>query len=123
MYPINQIAPLVREFYANIITSAQTFSMVRGVKVSFSASSINMHLGLSDYDDSLCDFIDTIRTDELNRILEETTVDGTDWLPDKGKGVYLCFRPLLKPSAKIWYHFIRTRLIPTTHIETVSKKG
>ena len=52
IHPINPIAPLVRELYANIITGAQTFSMVRGVKVSFSASSINMHLGLSDCVDS-----------------------------------------------------------------------
>ena len=49
-------------------------------------------------------------------------MDGTEWLLDKGKGVYLCSRPALKPSAKIWYHFIRTRLIPTTHIETVNKE-
>ena len=48
IHPINLVAPLVREFYANIITSAQTFSMVRGVNVSFYASSINMHLGLFD---------------------------------------------------------------------------
>ena len=52
IHPINPVAPLVREFYAKIITGAQTFSMVRGVKVSFSASSINMHLGLYDSVDS-----------------------------------------------------------------------
>ncbi|MBW4953958.1 hypothetical protein, partial [Klebsiella pneumoniae] len=89
-HPINLIALLVREFYANIITSAQNFSMVRGAKVSFSASSINMHLGLSDCDDALRDFIDAVGTDELNRILGETTVDGTDWLPVRGNGIYLC---------------------------------
>ena len=49
-------------------------------------------------------------------------MDGTELLPNKGKGVYLCSRPALKPSAKIWYHFIQTRLIPITHIETVSKE-
>ena len=43
-------------------------------------------------------------------------------MSDRGAGVYLCSRPALKPSAKIWYHFIRTRLIPTTHIETVNKE-
>jgi len=96
--------------------------MVRGVKVSFSASSINMHLGLSNCEDALRDFIDIVGTDELNRILGETTIEGTNWLLDRGKGVYLCSRPLLKPIAKIWYHFIRTRLIPNSHIETVSKE-
>ena len=36
-HPQNPIFPLVREFYSNILTSAHTFSMVRGVKISFSA--------------------------------------------------------------------------------------
>ena len=68
MHPINLIVPLVREFYANIITGAKTFSMVRGVKVSFSASSINMHLNLSDCVDSFRDFVDTVGSEELKRI-------------------------------------------------------
>ena len=122
MHPINPIAPLVCEFYANIITGSQTFSMVRGVKVSFSASSINMHFGLLDCEDTLRDSLDMIGTAELNRLLGELAVKGTYWLPDRGKGVYLCSRPLLKPFAKIWYHFIRTRLLPTSHIETVNKE-
>ena len=122
MHPINPIAPLVREFYANIVTGSQTFSMVRGVKVSFSASSINMHLGLLDCEDDLRDSVDMICADELNRLLGELAVEGAEWLPDRGKGVYLCSRPLLKPFAKIWYHFVRTRLLPTSHIETVSKE-
>lgn len=42
-------------------------------------------------------------------------------MPDKGEGTYMCVRPALRPIAKIWYHFIRTHLIPTTHIETVNK--
>ena len=96
--------------------------MVRGVKVSFFASSINMHLSLSDCVDSFRDFFDTVGSEELRRILGEITVEGSEWLPDRGKGVYLCSRPALKPTAKFWYHFIRTRPIPTTHIETVNKE-
>lgn len=121
-HPINPIAPLVREFYANVVTGSQTFAMVRGVKVSFSASSINLHLGLAGYEDNFTDFVETVGSDELDRILRELTVEGTGWLPDRGEGVYLCPRPALKPNPKIWYHFIRTRLLPTTHIESVSKE-
>ena len=33
-----------------------------------------------------------------------------------------CSRLALKPLAKVWYHFIRTQLLPTTHIGIVSKK-
>ena len=45
-HPHNAIISLVREFYANILTANQTFSMVRGIKVLLSASSVNMHFGL-----------------------------------------------------------------------------
>ena len=81
-----------------------------------------MHLGLSDCADTFRDFVDNVGSDELRRILGEIVVEGTDWLPDRGAGVYLCSRPALKPSAKIWYHFIRTRFISTTHIKTVNKE-
>ena len=33
-----------------------------------------------------------------------------------------CSRPALKPLAKVWYHFIRTRLLPTTYIKIVNKE-
>ena len=33
-----------------------------------------------------------------------------------------CSRPALQPLAKVWYHIIRTKLLPTTHIETFSKE-
>ena len=51
--------------------------MVRGVKVSFSASSINMHLVLLDCEDVLRDSVDMIGADELNRLLGELAVEGT----------------------------------------------
>lgn len=41
-HPRNPVVPLVREFYANIISTEPRHSMVRGVKVSFSAQSINL---------------------------------------------------------------------------------
>ena len=60
--------------------------------------------------------------EELERVLQSVTVEGTNWLPNKGQGIFMCARPNLKPLAKVWYHFIRTRLMPTTHIETVNKE-
>ena len=121
-HPSNPILPLVREFYSNIITPDQTFSMVRGIKVSFSAPSINMHFNLEDCDDKFSDMLDSLGGDELERVLHSVTVEGTNWLPNKGQGIFICARPNLKPLAKVWYHFIRTRLMPTTHIETVNKE-
>ena len=59
--------------------------------------------------------------EELTRMLHSLTSEGTKWLPDRGEGIFLCSRLALLPIPKIWYHFVRTRLIPTTHIETINK--
>ena len=111
-HPQNPIVPLVRKFYLNILI---------GVKVSFSTSTINMHLGSEDAVDDYIPLLESISLDELNRVLSSLTIKGTNWLPNKGDGVVMCSRPALHPIPKIWYHFIRTRLIPTTHVETVNK--
>ena len=119
-HPHNPIIPLVGEFYANILTTNETFSMVRGIKVSFSASSINMHFGLPDISDEYNTLLETISGVALNKMLQALTVEGTTWLKESGEGLLMCSRPALKPLAKVWYHVIRTRLLPTTHIETVN---
>ena len=121
LHPQNPIVPLVREFYSNILAGAQTFSMVRGVKVFFSAPSINMHLGLDDLVDEYSPLLESISVEELTRVLNTLTIEGTNWLPDRGYCIFMCSRLALRPTAKIWYHFIQTRLIPTTHVETVNK--
>ena len=59
-HPHNPIVPLVHEVYANILIVNQTFSMVRGIKVSFSASSINMHFGLPHIVDECSTLVETI---------------------------------------------------------------
>ena len=121
LHPQNPIVPLVRELYSNILTGAHTFSMVRGTKVSFSAASINLHFGLEDLEDEFGPLLDSLSMEELTKILHYLTIEGTKWLPERGEGIFLCSRPALLPIPKIWYHFVRTRLIPTTHIETINK--
>ena len=49
-------------------------------------------------------------------------MEGTTWLTEVGEGPLKCSRPALKLVAKVWYHIIRTRLLPTTHIKTASKE-
>ena len=82
VHPSNPIFPLVREFYSNILTGNQTFSMVRGVKVSFSAPSINMHFDLEDCVDDFNDLVESVRGVDLDRILQIVIVE-------KGKHGYL----------------------------------
>ena len=69
VHPYNPIVPLVREFYTNILTVNQTFSMVQGIEVSFSASSINMHFGLPDVVNEYSTLLETISRVVLNRML------------------------------------------------------
>ena len=95
--------------------------MVRGIKVYFSTSSINMHFGLEDIVDDYSPLLEAISISNLNRVLQNLTMKGTTWVPNKGEGIFMCARPALRPIAKIWYHFIRTQFVPTTHIETVNK--
>ena len=98
------------------------FSMVRGLKVSFSVSSINMDFGLPDLDDDYSSLFDTISRENLNSVLKRLTVGGTNWVKEKGEGILKCSRPALQPLAKVWYHVIRTKLLPTTHIKTVNRE-
>ena len=60
LHPQNPIVPLVREFYLNILIGAQTFSMVQGTKVSFFATSINLHFGLEDLEDEFGPLLDSL---------------------------------------------------------------
>ena len=93
LHPQNPIFPLVHKFYSNILTGAQTFSMVRGVKVSFSAPTINMHLGLDNVVDEYSPLFESISVQELTRVLNTLAIEGTNWLPDKGDGIFMCSRP------------------------------
>ena len=58
----------------------------------------------------------------LNGILRDLTVKGTTWIKETGEGSLKCSRLALKPLAMVWYHFIWTRMLPTTHIETIKKE-
>ncbi|KAL5579151.1 hypothetical protein UlMin_011593 [Ulmus minor] len=121
-HPSNPIVSLVHEFYANIMSNQQTFSMVRGLKVSFSVASINLHFGLPDLEDEYNVMLETSSRASLDSCLARLTVEGTTWIKKRGDSVLKCSRPTLQPLAKVWYHIIRTKLLPTTHIETVSKE-
>ncbi|KAL5549974.1 hypothetical protein UlMin_000150 [Ulmus minor] len=121
-HPSNPIVSLVREFYANITTSQQTFSMVRGLKVSFSTALINLYFGLPDLEDEYSVLLEASSRASLDSCLGRLTVEGTAWIKEKGVSVMKCSRPDLHPLAKVWYHIVRTKLLPTTHIETVSKE-
>ena len=76
--------------------------MVRGIKVSFSAATINMHFGLGELDDEFSPFLDSLSVEDLTRVMHSLTMEGTNWLPDRGYGIFLCSRHALRPIPKIW---------------------
>ena len=65
----NPIVPLGQEFYDNILTVNQIYSMVRCIKVAFSASLTNMHFGLPDVVDEYSTLMETIYGVVLNKML------------------------------------------------------
>ena len=74
LHPQNPIVLLVREFYSNILTGVQTFSMVRGTKVSFFAASINLHFGLEELDDEFGLLLESLSVEELTKALNSLTI-------------------------------------------------
>lgn len=120
-HPCNPCVPLVREFYANITSTELRHSMVGWTKVSFSAKSINMSWGFRKEEDEYQDLLKEISEVELDAMVKELTVEGIVWLNDARENTWKIARPALNPLAKVWYHFVRHRLLPTTHLETVDK--
>lgn len=54
-------------------------------------------------------------------MMKELTVEWTAWLNETEDNTWNIPRPALKPLTKVWYHFVRHRFIPNTHMETVDK--
>ncbi|PON78020.1 hypothetical protein PanWU01x14_023740 [Parasponia andersonii] len=115
-----QFLPLVREFYANLTDPEENTIYVRGVQVSWSEEAINAVFGLGDPVDEHSEFIENITEPELITVLETVAAAGAEWNVS-AQGAYTCIRSALTPAAKVWYHFLKSRLLPTTHGKIVSK--
>ncbi|PON62892.1 hypothetical protein PanWU01x14_135680 [Parasponia andersonii] len=94
---------------------------VRGVQVPLSTEAINTIYGLGDPVDEHSEFVEAITEPELATVLETVAIAGAEWNVSS-QGAYTCLRSSLNPPAKVWYHFLKSRLLPTTHGKTVSKE-
>ncbi|PON35554.1 hypothetical protein PanWU01x14_335450, partial [Parasponia andersonii] len=119
-HPEDPIVPLVREFYANLTDPVENTVYVRGVQVSWSEEAINAVFGLGDPVDEHSEFIENITEHDLITVLETVAVAGAEWNVS-AQGAYTCIRSALTPAAKVWFHFLKSHLLPTTHGKTVSK--
>ncbi|KAL4308770.1 hypothetical protein GQ457_01G021690 [Hibiscus cannabinus] len=97
---------MVQEFYAHLTSPTQSSVYVRGEHIQFTAAKINKFYGLQNTADNHSKFV-AARQDSAN-----TSVD----------------RDRLNPEGKLWMHFIKQSLMPTSHTATASlnrlqKKG
>ncbi|GMN72163.1 hypothetical protein TIFTF001_054690 [Ficus carica] len=58
--------------------------------------------------------------ERLESALEHVCVPGTTWTVS-AQGKLTVSRASLTPQCKVWYHFLKTHLMPSTHVQTVSK--
>ncbi|KAK5811944.1 hypothetical protein PVK06_027334 [Gossypium arboreum] len=111
---------LVREFYANLTSSEMTEVPVRGIKESINSNAINEFFELPYFEnDEYSTLMSNIKPENLQEILEELEVQGSAWTVSK-QGIYTCRREYLMPFAKVWFYFIRFRLMPSSHGTTIS---
>ncbi|KAH9680288.1 hypothetical protein KPL71_026499 [Citrus sinensis] len=62
---------------------------------------------------------DKLTPKKWNTIFTTLTIEGASWANEKGRIVN---RIDLKPIAKVWVKFLKSRLMPTTHTTTVSQE-
>ena len=63
--------------------------------------------------------LDKLTPQRWNTIFTTLTLEGASWANEKGRVVN---RIDLKPIAKVWVKFLKSRLMPTTHTTTVSQE-
>ncbi|KAL1120219.1 hypothetical protein V6Z11_D01G152500 [Gossypium hirsutum] len=97
------------------------FIDVRGTSVPFDKYHINVQFGLVGIQDEHTTFVESITAEGLTQVLEDLCIEGTRWTISNQE-CYIVERALLKPIGKIWYHFLRSRLIPSTYNTNVSKE-
>ena len=111
---------MVREFYANLASHVLKKVRVRGVLVDFSTDSINSYYSLDHVPSEPFDRLyERPNYPEVIRVL--TNGRGEWKLNSDGHAVHfkakhLAFIP------KVWHHFIKSRLIPTTNVCEVTVK-
>ncbi|XP_061371435.1 uncharacterized protein LOC133314024 [Gastrolobium bilobum] len=111
----------VQEFHANMPQSKSTKVMVRGTSVSFSNATIKRVYNLPTIVDEYQGLKTTNDEEFLKQVLEDLCVEGTTWTESAQKSLSF-LRSALKLEARVWYHFLKSRLKPTSHTETVNKE-
>ena len=120
MHPNGPYLAVVFEFYSNFLDQEQETVVLRSKEVEITAAAINEFYGLQNFDDEYIPFAENITDEQFDQVLHVICVKGTRWNISR-TGKRSCRRTALTPQAEVWYHFLRTRLMPTTHDQIVSQ--
>ena len=120
-HPDDACVPVVREFYSNLIEDYQDVVYVRGKKGPIGNKTINNYFGIKSEVDEHSEYVASTDEAEIDSILANLCVEGAEWSTSP-RGALTFLRSDLKPEDKVWYHFLKTRFLPTTHIQTITKE-
>ncbi|KAL4384058.1 hypothetical protein GQ457_15G018490 [Hibiscus cannabinus] len=107
---------LVQEFYAHLTNLTQSSVYVRGEHIQFTAAKINKFYGLQNTADNHSKFVSGLKGKSNDFLLEDLCIPGANW----DSANTSVDRDRLKPEGKLWMHFIKQSLMPTTHTATSS---
>ena len=115
------VIQLVREFYANYDSAVPDSVFVRGKHVPLTPEAINRVYDLPEVEDQYQEFFNGLDANELKEVLDLLCEEGAEWI--RGKRGALTFpRAVLKLGPKVWFHFLKFRLMPSSHDHFVNKE-
>ncbi|KAH9763726.1 hypothetical protein KPL70_001262 [Citrus sinensis] len=120
-HPRDPVLPVVKEFYANLVSPDQHNIWVRNTLVPLDTRVINAFYNiLAEINCEYVKLLDKLTPKKWNTIFTTLTIGGASWANEEG---HVVNRIDLKPIAKVWVKFLKSRLMPTTHTTTVSQES
>ncbi|KAK9033239.1 hypothetical protein V6N11_018274 [Hibiscus sabdariffa] len=107
---------LIQEFYAHLTSPTQSSFYVRGEQVQFTAVKINKFYGIPNIADNHSKFVSGLKGKSNDFLLQDLCISGADC--DFANTAVE--RDQLKPDGKLWMHFSKQSLMPTSHTATTS---
>ncbi|KAE8707640.1 hypothetical protein F3Y22_tig00110378pilonHSYRG00039 [Hibiscus syriacus] len=118
-HPGSVNASLVKEFYANISKPNQHSIFVRGKQIHFTSTAINCYFHLQEVVDGHAMLEEEADSNTYDGVLEDLCFENTEW-NGRQTSRYSVNRERLQPRAKLWNHFLKHKLMPTSHNTIVS---
>ncbi|KAL4362205.1 hypothetical protein GQ457_04G025150 [Hibiscus cannabinus] len=107
---------LVQEFYSHLTSPTQSSVYIRGEHIQFTAAKINKFYGLQNTTDNHSKFVSGQKEKSNDFLLEDLCIPDVNW----DSANTSVDRDRLKPEGKLWMHFIKQSLMPTSHTATTS---